>query len=655
MADSAFNLEAEDAAALRRVQDAYHEALPGHDEFVINGERRYARYRSYQALRNSWQAASPKDKDLVLRTGRREFGAPMVVPIAFRAVETTVPRVLAADPRLNVRPGHPDFEGMELDVKVTLERQGRQAKLRLGLQDVCKSGAIYGIGGGKCFWKQEYREKRSLVQLESGAWASKDGEGKPNVQRKLVYDDPAFEAIDMFDAFWDPYAYDTDHLRYFIHRTWRDELYVRQMVERGVWRAKENDPTCPWTLEDMCKGSSNSEHDQAFEQRQRSSGVVAAGRQAQSRSKMHSVWEFHDGDRVITVLDGTIPVQRGENPYWHRRIPFHFWRPRRVPHEFVGIGIIEPIEMLHDELMELRGNRADNSMLALQRVFAYYDGLVDPESLKFGPGLAIPVNGDPRELLYPIEIPDVPNSGYQEEDRLLAELERASGLSDQDQASMMAGTATGAQLVSAQVNLQTQLMAQLLEVDLVGPLAEQFFELNQQKITKERTFAGPPKPEDGPDRRWSWYKIGPAVLKGQFEIEPVGQSTMPSDGPASAQKAIQMLTVLGDRPEIKQEKLIEHSLTLLGVENAATWIAPPPPQEQQLDPKILDRLERMGVPADLIDTAVHQHEFEQQQAQATGPGEQGPDPAMPANPDAPPAPSSDAQAMAGVGSAGGQP
>jgi hypothetical protein len=31
----------------------------------------------------------------------------------------------------------------------------------------------------------------------------------------------------------------------------------------------------------------------------------------------------------------------------------------------------------------------------------------------------------------------------------------------------------------------------------------------------------------------------------------------------------------------------------------------------------------MGVPADLIDTAVQQHELEQQQAQATGPGEQG--------------------------------
>jgi hypothetical protein len=294
----------------------------------------------------------------------------------------------------------------------------------------------------------------------------------------------------MFDGFWDPYAYDTDHLRYFIHRTWRDDLYVRQMVERKRVAGQGERSECPWTLEDMLKGSGSTARDQAWEQRQRSAGARAGQQQGQARRRMHEVWEFHDGDRVITVLDGVIPVQIGENPYWHRRIPFLFWRPRRVPHEFVGIGIIEPIEMLHDELMAMRGSRADNAMLVLQRVFAFYDGLVDPEALKFGPGLAIPVNGDPRELLYPIEMPDIPNSGYQEEDRLLAELERASALSDTDQVSMMQGTATGAQLLSAQVNLQTQLMAQLLEAEVVGPLAEMFFELDQQKIVKTRTVPG---------------------------------------------------------------------------------------------------------------------------------------------------------------------
>jgi hypothetical protein len=425
-------LGAEDQAALDRVKRCQQEAQPAHDRFVSNSERRYARYRSYQELRHNW-TASPKDRDMVVRSSKREFGDPLVVPIAFRAVETTVPRVLASDPRLNVRPGHPDFEGLETDVKVLLERQSRQMRLRLGLQDVCKSGAIYGIGGGKCFWKQEYREKRSLVELESGRFVTAK-DGKANVQRKLVFDDPWFEAVDMFDCFWDPWAYSTETLRYFIHRTWRDDLYIRQMVERGVWRAKENDPECPWTLEDLLKGGAQSERQEVRDQRDRAAGAAATQAMGgQILGAQHQVLEFHDGDRVITVVDGAWPVQVGENPYWHRRIPFQFWRPRRVPHEFVGIGVIEPIEMLHDELMELRGSRRDNAQLALQRVFAYFDGLVDPADLKFGPGLAIPVNGDPRELLYPIEIPDIPNSGYQEEDRLLAELERASGLSDQDQ------------------------------------------------------------------------------------------------------------------------------------------------------------------------------------------------------------------------------
>jgi hypothetical protein len=86
------------------------------------------------------------------------------------------------------------------------------------------------------------------------------------------------------------------------------------------------------------------------------------------------------------------------------------------------------------------------------------------------------------------------------------------------------------------VNLQTQLMAQLLEADLVGPLAEMVLELDQQKIVR---LAHDPRTAEGrgwPDARWSWYRIGPAELKGEFEIEPVGQSTMPTTGPRARRR-----------------------------------------------------------------------------------------------------------------------
>jgi hypothetical protein len=92
---------------------------------------------------------------------------------------------------------------------------------------------------------------------------------------------------------------------------------------------------------------------------------------------VHECWEFHDGARVITILDKTMPVQAGPCPYWHGEIPFQVYRPTNVLHEMVGIGEAEAIEDLQDEMNELRTQRRDNAQLVVQRPFAYFDGLRD--------------------------------------------------------------------------------------------------------------------------------------------------------------------------------------------------------------------------------------------------------------------------------------
>ena len=42
------------------------------------------------------------------------------------------------------------------------------------------------------------------------------------------------------------------------------------------------------------------------------------------------------------------------------------------------------------------------------RTFAYNETAIDADDIVFGPGLAIPVNGDPREFLFPIPVPELP-------------------------------------------------------------------------------------------------------------------------------------------------------------------------------------------------------------------------------------------------------
>jgi hypothetical protein len=76
---------------------------------------------------------------------------------------------------------------------------------------------------------------------------------------------------------------------------------------------------------------------------------------------------------------------------------------------------------LQYEINTLRSQRRDAATLALMRTFAYNETAVDADDLVFGPNMAIPVSGDPRDFLYPIPIPELPGSSYREEEAIVAD------------------------------------------------------------------------------------------------------------------------------------------------------------------------------------------------------------------------------------------
>jgi hypothetical protein len=361
------------------------------------------------------------------------------------------------------------------------------------------------------------------------------------------------------------------------------------------------------------------------------------------------VWEFHDGARVVTIIDRAIPVQAGPN-YWHQEIPFHVYRPTEVLHEMVGIGEIEAIEQLNEEMNELRSQRRDNAQLVLQRPFAYFDGLLDPGDIAFGPGIGIPVEGDPREVIFPIPLQDIPASGYQEEARLQQDIERVSGIDDTTSGAEGGGgasaTATGVQLVQAAANVRIQLKTKRIEMEIAAPTARQFLELDQQHILEEQPVIGPPRPGEG-DREWSWYSIGPEQLAGQYAIDVEGGSTQPKSPVQESQEADSMMMLFGQDPLIDPLKPREYALKKKGVANPQSWLKP---QEPQIPMHVLEMAEEAmgqelaaaGVPItpdefrqqfeQLLQGAAAQDQA-QQDAQAKGGG-----PQQAAKPDAPPPP-----------------
>lgn len=613
----ALDLSAELEALVKEVREAFELSDNQHRTYRDRWSHLFGMYRSYEEFRNSYEGSSPRDKDLGLMDAKREWGASLFIPYSFTVVETILPRMMSNRPRMLVLPRNKASEDNVENMRATIDAQQERISYELKCQDTAKSGLIYGLGIQKAYWRSDVRERSVLQPRIFGGW--KKGKVRDG------FDDPDVENVDIFDFYWDPFAGTISQCRYVIHRTWRSTRYVLDRIESGAW----NNPA-GLDAEEIDGMGPSSKYGEIHGQRMDAAGM---GEWDARGNQLHEMWEFHDGRRVITILDREVPVQMGPNPAWHGELPFAAYRPTTQGiNQLPGIGEIEPIEHLQREMNTLRSQRRDNATLKLQQVFAYAAGLVEASDLQFFPGSAIAVNGDPRELLFPINVGDIPNSGYQEEGGLKSDIEMTTGISDPVTGGGDASqTATGVQLLQAAANVRIQNKTRRIEVETIKPVTRMFGALNQQKILENRDIRVPAPPVPGePERRWAWVTIGPGELAGEFDFEPEGGSTAPENVPQQRQDAMQLMQLFGGAPDVVDRKrVVEKALDLFGVKNPETWLVP----DQRIPLQFLTLLEGAGVPAEGIAQLLEQARQMEEEAAKGSPNLQQPqEPEVPDEP-----------------------
>lgn len=566
-----------------------------HRRWMSKANHYFALYRNYQDFKNAYNSTtSDRGRDRVWSDGEGEFGPEMFVPMCYSTVETVLPAMLSSNPEMTVLPRTMASEQNVANVKAQLQAQQEQIDYPLVLQTVGKDGLITGLGVTKTWWREEWKLRNQLyVDPMSGA-------SMPRQAWRQVFDDPDCAAVDPFDFIVDPFASRIQEADGAFHRTWRSSRYVKRMADSGMWRNLQGA-----SMEDIKALADNRYYSEVWDQRRRIADRGYAGNGSPvGKADIHEVLEFHDGDRIVTFLDRSLVVVSAPNPNWHGQLPFGCFRPTEVPHELHGIGEIEPIEQLQEELNTLRTQRRYNADLVLQRVFAYHEGLVEKEDIQFGPGYAIGVNGDPRELLFPIQVGDIPNSGYQEEDRIGNDIDRTSGISDTIAGAGLQGgeTATGVQLVQSAASRRIEMKTRRMEKEIVAHDASQFVELSQQKVIANRSVRVPSPPQpDQPERRWSWFTMGPAQLAGEFDLKPVENSMQPENVPQNRADAQMAMTLLGDRSAVDQQKLVEFVVGKLGIEDPQNFLAPPAPT---VPAGVLNRLAQRGIPDQVLAEAL---------------------------------------------------
>lgn len=540
---------------------------PNHTRWRQKANHYFSLYNNYNDFRSALASASPRGVDEVWREGQETYGTDLFVPVAFGIVEATVPLVINQRPRMLVIPRKKSSEDNVQYVQQMIDSQQQQMGYDLVLEEIAKTALMLGLGIQKVRWHEKYKTRKRLARSENPE--SETGWQVMTDEDVLVYDDPICEAVDPFDFFWDPAGKDIETCEYVVQRSWRPMSYVAQMARLGKWRNLDD-----LAFVDGLGGSTK--YDEAWQGRLEALGY--GNMQKRGADRLHEVLEFHDGNEIVTVLDREICVAAGENPNWHGEKPYQINRPTLVPGRFEGKGVIEPVEGLSAEINDLRRSRRDNARLILQQCFAFHEGMIEVDDFKFGPGLGIPTNGDPREILMPIKVGDIPYAGYQEEQALQADIRFASGMADPNDQPGVQQTATGAQLVHSAVSRRAAGMTRRLELEIAAGACHQMCELNQQRIMGNRDVRIPAQPTPGqPDRRWTWVEVTPEMLWGEFEFAPEG-GTGADNSAQDRNDAQDLWTMFSQNPLVKQDWLVREVLKKLGYKVPQDALAPPDPR-----------------------------------------------------------------------------
>lgn len=133
-----------------------------------------------------------------------------------------------------------------------------------------------------------------------------------------------------------------------------------------------------------------------------------------------------DGDGIdeecqIIIANRTVVVRAVQNPYYHQKRPIIKVCFCKVPGEWYGVGLIEPVMSLINQLTTVRRQRLDNITLILNRMWKVKSTAdVDPTKLIATPNGIILV--DNMDDVMPLEVQDVTQSAYQDCNQILNDI-----------------------------------------------------------------------------------------------------------------------------------------------------------------------------------------------------------------------------------------
>lgn len=448
------------------------------------------------------------------QTGKDPWKANLFIPYTFSTIEQLLPALVLAKKTFTAIPTKELFVDTAEKNSKLLQYQWKRAKMDLRCINWLKSALIYGLGVGKCTWDLKY-----------------------NKRGQVIYDDPAFHNVDIFDFFPDPSSIELDlsDADYAMHRRFMSK---KELEEAGFDVS-------------LIHGDSS---EVPQEKRQR---YTTEGLQPQvQKGKIEILEIWIKDDRVVTLaLDGGSQLILGEKdyPFQHGELPFVLATDYPDLHSLYGIGEPETIYSLQVELNALRSQRMDNMNLILNRMYQLRKGSgVDPKQAISRPGGIIWVSEIDRDIK-PFDMSDIPMSTYREEGELKSDINTTTSVGSYGRGAGAGGstpeTASAVNTMGEATSSRNMLKANLFEWTGLKRLGEMFYALDQEFVDQEKMIRviG--------DEGAEFVNILPEDVLNHYDIE-VSISPPPPENLALAKsQMLELYSLMREDPQVDQIKL----------------------------------------------------------------------------------------------------
>jgi hypothetical protein len=293
--------------------------------------------------------------------------------------------------------------------------------------------------------------------------------------------------------------------------------------------------------------------------------------------------------------------------------PFFTAEFHRRPGASHPLGLVEILYPLAKEMDAMHNMRIDSGMIATLPFFFYRaSSSLKPETIKFEPGMGIPVDDPTRDVYFP-NLGNRTSFGMQEESAIQSMIERLTGISDLSLGALSGSqgatrTATGTRALMGEANANIDVHLKRL-FRAWRQFLKHLLSLLQQRIPPGLSFriTG----EDGGDY-WGWIQSQDQIAGDfDFEIDPSSADSNPQVRAEKAQQTFQMVMnpLLIQIGVVSPKHVFEAAKAVFianGIKEWSRYIQAPPVEAVTMSPQ--EEVQRLlrGVPVPVTMSGDHQ-------------------------------------------------